>query len=365
MKQNFFSPVNIKITPLSHWIDGLVHPLVIAGPCSAESEEQVLQTAQSLAKEKTVRIFRAGIWKPRTRPGGFAGVGERGLPWLAKVKQQTGLLIAVEVASKEHVALAKSYGVDVLWVGARTTANPFAIEEMANALAKSNLPVIIKNPVNVDLPLWIGAIERFALRGITKLIAVHRGFSSYGQSQYRYHPYWRLPMQLKELIPDLPLLCDPSHIAGRRELVSGICQKAMDKGMNGLMIEAHCHPDCALSDSSQQITPDKLEEILKNLTYKREFSTDDKFAEKIEVLREEIDLIDCEIIDALQMRMNIVDEIGKAKQQEKITAFQLQRLQKLMEERIKMGKKANLSPGYIREVFQIIHEESVKRQTVL
>ena len=364
MTQIPFSPVDIKITPLSHWIDRLIHPLVIAGPCSAESEEQVLQTAYALAKEQNVRIFRAGIWKPRTRPGGFAGVGEKGLPWLKKVKQKTGLLTAVEVANKEHVALAKSYGVDILWVGARTTANPFAIQEIADAMGEDDLPVIVKNPINADLPLWVGAIERFACRGVTKLIAVHRGFSSYEQSRYRHRPLWKLPMELKVLIPDLPLLCDPSHIAGRRELVTEIGQKAMDKGMDGLMVEVHCCPEKALSDSIQQITPDTLKEIMQNLIYKREFSKDGIFAEKLEELRDKIDLIDCEIIDSLQMRMDIVDEIGRAKQQKKITAFQLHRLQILMEKRIEMGKKANLSPGYIKEIFQIIHEESVKRQTL-
>ena len=365
MEQNFFSPVNIKITPVSHWIDDFVSPLIIAGPCSAESEEQVLQTAHLLAKEKAVRIFRAGIWKPRTRPGKFAGVGEIGLSWLAKVKQQTRLLTAIEVANKEHVALAKSYGIDVLWVGARTTANPFAIEEISDAVAKSNLPVIIKNPINVDLPLWIGAIERFTMKGINKIIAVHRGFSSYEKSQYRHDPFWRIPMELKELIPTLPLLCDPSHIAGRRDYITEICQKSIDKGMDGLMIEAHYRPESALSDSLQQITPNNLKEILNNLVYKKEFEEDRDFTQKLKILRKRIDLIDREIIDALQMRMNIVDEIGRAKQQKKITAFQLNRLQKLMEERIKMGKKANLPSKYIREVFQIIHEESVKRQSTL
>ena len=365
MEQNIYSPVNIKISHLSHWIDNLVHPLIIAGPCSAESEEQVLQTAHLLAKEKAVRIFRAGIWKPRTRPGGFAGVGEKGLSWLTKVKEQTGLLTAVEVANKEHVTLAVSYGIDVLWVGARTTANPFAIEEISDALAESNVPVIIKNPINADLPLWIGAIERFAMKGISKLIAVHRGFSSYEKSKYRHHPFWRIPMELKELLPQIPLLCDPSHIAGKRNFITEICQKAMDKGMDGLMIETHYRPESALSDSQQQITPIKLKEILKHLVYKKEFGEDGNFTQKLQTLREKIDLVDREIIDALQMRMDIVDEIGREKQQKKITAFQLSRLQKLMEERIKMGQKVNLSPKYIREVFQIIHEESVKRQSTL
>ncbi|MCY4524550.1 MAG: bifunctional 3-deoxy-7-phosphoheptulonate synthase/chorismate mutase type II [Halobacteriovoraceae bacterium] len=356
---------DIRFTPLSRWIPHLSYPLIIAGPCSAESEKQVLETAKALSREGRVRIFRAGIWKPRTRPGGFSGVGEKGLLWLKKVKESTHLLTAVEVANKDHVSCAISHGVDVLWVGARTTANPFAIQEIADALAGHDLPVLVKNPINIDLPLWIGAIERFYANGITKLIAVHRGFSSYEQSQYRHHPLWRLPMELKSLLPRLPIICDPSHIAGRRDLIHPICQKAMDKNMDGLMVEVHCDPQKALSDSSQQITPAAFSGILSKLIYKREFSEDEFFMEKIKELRDEIDLIDSGIIDSLKTRMQIVEKIGKYKEQKKITAFQLQRLRELMKKRIDMGETANLPAEYIREIFQIIHEESVKRQSYL
>ncbi len=348
---------------LSKWIPNLTHPLVIAGPCSAENEEQMLITAKALKEIELVRIFRAGIWKPRTRPNSFEGVGAMGLAWLETVKKETGLLTTVEVANAEHVELALKHNVDILWIGARTSVNPFSVQEIADALRGVGIPVMVKNPINADLALWIGALERFANSGINKLVAIHRGFSTYEQTHYRNQPNWKIPIELKRLFPNLPIICDPSHIAGKRDLVEKVCQKAMDVDFDGLMVETHFDPSIALSDAAQQVTPQRLDEILNNLQYRTPFSSDRHFDAELDRLRSKIDRIDREIIDALQMRMEIVEGIGEAKIKGQVTPLQMERMQAMFNMRLQWGKDAKLREEYIKELYGVIHNESLKKQT--
>lgn len=357
----------MKIDSLDSWLPdyNAGTPLVIAGPCSAESEEQVLKTAHALKKIKAVKIFRAGIWKPRTRPNNFEGLGEIALPWLAKVKAETNLLVATEVATAKHVELCLKHGVDILWVGARTTANPFSVQEIADSLKGVNIPVMVKNPINADLQLWIGALERLNLSGITKLIAIHRGFSVAEKMEFRNDPIWRIPMELKVKFPELPLLCDPSHITGQRELILKVCQKAMDLTMNGLIIETHPDPDKAWSDASQQVTPEKLSEIVSKLALKKEISQDASYTNLLADLRDQIDGIDNELLHTLKMRNNVVEKIAKAKIEQNITALQLDRFDQLMKERTSSGEKIGLSVDFVKEIFGAIHEQSVQIQTDL
>ncbi|PIP88736.1 MAG: 3-deoxy-7-phosphoheptulonate synthase [Bdellovibrionales bacterium CG22_combo_CG10-13_8_21_14_all_38_13] len=357
--------MKLDIVPLSKWIPNLKKPLVIAGPCSAETEEQVIKTAHELKKNDDVRIFRAGIWKPRTRPNTFEGVGEEGPKWMARAKEETGLLTTTEVATAAHAELALKYGIDILWIGARTTANPFSVQEIADVLKGTNIPVLVKNPINADLALWLGAIERIAGAGIKKIGAIHRGFSSYEKTMYRNNPIWKIPIELKRMLPDLPMICDPSHIAGVRDLVGSICQKAMDIDMEGLMIETHMSPNDAWSDAAQQVTPDSLKEILTSLSLRTEFSADRNFEAQLDELRAKIDRIDQELIDALSMRKNIVTEIGKAKAENNVTPLQMQRMGALMEKRLSQGQSAGLHADYVKELFDTIHEESVRIQTEL
>lgn len=357
--------MKLDIVPLSKWIPNLKRPLVIAGPCSAETEEQVIQTALEIKKNDDVRVFRAGIWKPRTRPNTFEGVGEEGLKWMAQAKKETGLLTTTEVATAAHAELALKHGIDILWIGARTTANPFSVQEIADVLKGTNVPVLVKNPINADLALWLGAIERIAGAGIKKIGAIHRGFSSYEKTQYRNAPIWKIPIELKRMLPDLPMICDPSHIAGVRDLVSGICQKAMDIDMEGLMIETHLSPNDAWSDAAQQVTPNALKEILGNLQLRTEFSADRNFEAQLDELRNKIDRIDRELIDSLSMRQKVVEEIGKAKAINNVTPLQMHRMGTLMEKRLSQGTDAGLALEYVKELFEIIHEESVRIQTEL
>lgn len=332
-------------------------PIVIAGPCSAESREQVLETAASLAA-KGIKIFRAGIWKPRTKPGGFEGVGAVGLPWLKEVKQATGMLTATEVATPYHVFEAIKAGIDILWIGARTVANPFAMQELADALKGTDIPVLIKNPVNPDLELWIGAIERMYRAGITNLGVIHRGFSSYEKKLYRNLPLWHIPIELKRRYPNITIFCDPSHIGGKRELVAPIAQQALDLKFEGLIIESHCNPDCALSDAAQQITPDILDYTLNMLVIRENGQT----TENINILRKQIDEIDEKLLTILAKRMRISKEIGIYKKEHNMPILQSGRYNDILENRAKQGEALNLSGDFVTEIMKAIHEESVKVQ---
>jgi len=353
----------MSIIALNKWIPNLKKPLVVAGPCSAESEEQMLTTARELVQIEDVRIFRAGIWKPRTRPNNFEGHGEVALPWLKTVKEETGLLTATEVANAGHVELALKYGVDILWIGARTTVNPFSVQEIADALRGTNIPVMIKNPINVDLALWLGAIERLEAVGLKKLVAIHRGFSVAEKSRYRNEPMWKLPIELKRRLPEMPLICDPSHITGRRDMILEVSQKALDIDMDGLMIETHPNPDAAWSDASQQVTPEILNQIIKSLSLRTEFSSDRNLEHELEILRSRIDRFDNELIEVLANRMKIVSEIGELKKKGQITAFQVHRMDQMLKAREDSALKLGLAKKYIDEVFNIIHDESVRHQT--
>ena len=332
-------------------------PIVIAGPCSAETEEQVLKTARELA-ERNVKIFRAGIWKPRTKPGGFEGVGVEGLQWLKRVKAETGMYVSTEVATAQHVYEALKANIDILWIGARTTANPFAVQEIADALKGVNIPVFIKNPVNPDLELWIGAIERIYNAGITKIAGIHRGFSSSDKTIYRNLPNWHIPIELRRRLPDLPLFSDPSHIGGKRDLIASISQQAMDLNFDGLIVESHCNPDEAWSDAAQQITPQVLEYILNLLVIREEAQS----TESLAILRKQIDECDNELIQILSKRMRVSREIGLYKKEHNITVLQSGRYNEILDKRAKQGEACQMHTDFIKNIFQAIHEESVRQQ---
>lgn len=335
-------------------------PLVISGPCSAESEEQVLKTAHELAKTG-VKIFRAGIWKPRTKPGGFEGVGVIGLPWMKRVKEETGMYTAVEVATERHVFEALKHGIDILWIGARTTANPFAMQEIADALQGVDIPVLIKNPVNPDLELWIGGIERIYNAGIRRLGAIHRGFSSYDNKLYRNLPAWHIPIELRRRLPELPIICDPSHIGGKRELIAPLSQQAMDLGFDGLIVETHCCPDNAWSDKSQQITPAALQVILHTLVIRDTTQS----TENLSSLRHQIDELDDELLQLLAKRMRISGEIAQYKKENNMPVLQTGRYDEILTKRVRQGEQLDMSEEFIKTVFEAIHEESVKKQIEL
>lgn len=335
--------------------------MIIAGPCSAETEEQVMETAMNLAKYG-IKIFRSGIWKPRTRPGMFEGIGSVGLQWLQRVKEETGMQTAVEVANVKHVYEALKAGIDYLWVGARTTSNPFSVQEVADSLKGVDVPVIVKNPVNPDIELWLGAIERFQLAGIKQIYALHRGFSSLSNSKYRNEPNWQIPIELRLRTENIPILCDPSHISGRRDLIAHVSQKAMDLNYDGLMIESHINPDCALSDSKQQVTPDELFSILKNLIIRSVDTQDDISSEKLEELRVKIDELDNYVFEILKKRMSIVSEIGKIKKVDNTTVFQPERWKAIMKEALAKGAECGLSERFIHTLFESIHQESIDIQ---
>ena len=332
-------------------------PVVIAGPCSAETEEQVMTTATELAS-KGCRIFRAGVWKPRTKPGGFEGNGETALPWMKQVKEETGMLVATEVATPEHVELALKYGVDVLWVGARTTANPFAMQALADSLKGVDVPVLVKNPVNPDLELWIGAMERINQAGVKLMSAIHRGFTSYDKKIYRNLPMWQIPIELHRRIPELPIFCDPSHIGGRRELVAPLCQQAMDLGFEGLIVESHCDPDKAWSDAKQQVTPDVLDYILSLLVVRDETVT----TEGITQLRHQIDELDNQLMELLAKRMRVCREIGQYKKEHNMTVLQAARYNEILEKRGAQGALCGMDADFVAKVFEGIHQESVRQQ---
>ncbi|MBN2762224.1 MAG: bifunctional 3-deoxy-7-phosphoheptulonate synthase/chorismate mutase type II [Bacteroidales bacterium] len=337
-------------------------PLMMAGPCSAESEEQVMETAGQL-KNMGVNIFRAGIWKPRTRPCAFEGVGKEGLPWLKRVKDELKMYTATEVANVKHVYEALKTGIDIIWLGARTTANPFAVQEIADSLKGVDLPVMVKNPINPDVELWIGALERLNQNGITKLAAVHRGFSMYGKTLYRNHPQWEIPIELKRRIPNLTIITDPSHICGNRDLLFEVSQRAMDLDFDGLMIETHCNPDKALSDAQQQITPEALKKLLSRLVLRKADIENNTLLSTLEDLRSEIDKYDDRLVELFELRMAVAEKIGTYKKRNNITILQTGRWDEILNHRIEQAAKLGLSEEFIIKVFRAIHEESINHQT--
>lgn len=332
-------------------------PIVIAGPCSAETEEQVMNTAKQLSS-RGVKIFRAGIWKPRTKPGGFEGVGVEGLSWLKQVKKETGMYVSTEIATAKHAYEALKAGIDVLWIGARTTANPFAVQEIADALKGVDVPVLIKNPVNPDLDLWIGALERMNNAGLKRLAAIHRGFSSYDKKIYRNLPQWHIPIELRRRLPELPIFCDPSHIGGKRELIASLSQQAMDMNFDGLIIESHCSPDEAWSDASQQITPEVLDYILNMLVIRKEVQSTENLSE----LRKQIDECDNYLMQELAKRMRIAREIGTYKKEHDITVLQAGRYNEILDQKAVQAQQLGMDQEFIKKVFEAIHEESVRQQ---
>ena len=345
------------------WLDDfkLTHPIVIAGPCSAETEDQVLKIAHEL-KYSDVSIFRAGIWKPRTRPGGFEGVGEIGLKWLQKAKAQTGLLMAIEVANAAHVKLALEHDIDVLWIGARTTVNPFAVQEIADALAGTDKIVLVKNPVNPDLALWIGGVERLYNAGIKKLGVIHRGFSTYEKTKYRNIPEWQIAIELQSRFPDLPLICDPSHITGQRDMILEVSQQALDLNYNGLMIETHVDPDKAWSDAAQQVTPAVLKQIFEDLKVKKVTTEDDDFNTKMIKLRANIDIADSKLLELLGNRMRVAEQIGALKKEKNVSVLQNKRWNEILGKMILDGEGKGLSEEFILKLFKAIHQESISHQ---
>ena len=334
-------------------------PAIIAGPCAAESREQVLETAEGLKGIPSLLAFRAGLWKPRTQPGDFEGVGEKGLEWLKEVKQKTGIRLAVEIATAKHAELCIEAGVDIVWIGARTVVSPFVVDEIASALKGSELCIMVKNPVNPDISLWAGGLERLAKKGLKNLAAVHRGFDVYYSKPYRNLPLWEIPIELKSKYPEIPLLCDPSHIGGKREFLAKISQKALDLGMDGLMIESHIHPEKALTDTSQQVSPKELIEILDRLIIRENQAESDSTLEKY---RTTIDELDEQLLEILARRMNISEQIGILKKEQNLAPFQAERWQALLDDRIMKGEKLSLNSELIKKIFEAVHMESIKRQ---
>lgn len=345
------------------WLDDfkLDHPLVIAGPCSAETEEQVLKIAHEL-KDSDVSIFRAGIWKPRTRPGGFEGVGEIGLKWLQKAKAETGLLMATEVANAAHVKLALEHDIDVLWIGARTTVNPFAVQEIADALEGTDKIVLVKNPVNPDLALWIGGVERLYKANIKKLGVIHRGFSTYEKTKYRNIPEWQIPIDLQNRFPDLPLICDPSHITGKRDMIQEVSQQALDMNFDGLIIETHIDPDNAWSDAAQQVTPTTLKQIFKDLRVRNESDETGEYNSKMNGLRSQIDEFDGKLLEILGNRMKVADKIGLLKKEKNVAILQNKRWNEILGKMILEGEEKGLSNDFVMQLFKAIHQESINHQ---
>jgi chorismate mutase len=338
-------------------------PFIISGPCSAESPEQVLSVAMDLAKLNRISVLRAGVWKPRTRPNSFEGVGEVGLKWLVDAGKAAHLPVITEVAKPQHVEMALKAGVDMIWIGARTTVNPFSVQEIADSLRGVNIPVWVKNPIHLDLELWIGALERFANAGIDQIGAIHRGFSFGNGSKYRNNPLWEVPIELKRIFPSLPIISDPSHIGGRRDLIQTLSQRAFDLNMDGLMIEVHPDPDSALSDVKQQITPQKLEEVLDALIFKRDVSSNSNFQHLLHDLRTEIDEVDEELLHLLKKRIEIVEKIGLVKEENDVTVFQLDRWIEILNSRGALATKLGISEDFIIDVFKSIHKESIRLQS--
>ena len=348
---------------LKTWVNnfGLEHPLVIAGPCSAETEDQVVKIAGEL-KNTDATVLRAGIWKPRTRPGNFEGVGALGLKWMQTAKQETGMLTATEVANPNHVDLALKHDIDILWLGARTTVSPFIVQEIADALKGTDKIVLVKNPVNPDLPLWLGAIERLHTSNIEKLGAIHRGFSTYEKTRYRNNPNWQIPIELQNRFPDLPLICDPSHIAGRRDIIFDICQTALDLNFDGLMVETHYDPDNAWSDAKQQITPKTLIQMMVDLKIRKATDTEAEYRNSLNTLRTQIDVVDHQLIEMLGKRMKVADSIGELKKSKNVAILQTKRWNEILGKMILEGESQNLSEEFVLKIFKAIHQESINHQ---
>jgi len=337
-------------------------PLIVSGPCSAETEEQVLETAKRLAATGRVDMLRAGIWKPRTKPGMFEGVGTKGLPWLQHAKKATGLPLTVEVATAKQVQDALTFEVDVLWIGARTTVNPFSVQEVADALKGVDVPVLIKNPINPDLELWTGAVERIARAGVKQIGLIHRGFSSYGNTEYRNAPMWHLAIEMKLKYPELLFINDPSHICGRRDILMDVMQKAIDLDYDGLMIESHIDPDNAWSDAKQQVTPEQLKEMLDNIIWRKEDISSDEYHAALEKLRQQINHLDDELMQMLGQRMRIAEQIGRYKKNNNITILQTNRWNEIIERAFLKGDKLGLSKEFITRYFDAVHMESINHQ---
>lgn len=354
----------LDLIKASEWglFSDMKKPVIIAGPCSAESEQQIFETARAL-KSAGVEVLRAGIWKPRTRPGGFEGVGSEGLHWMQRVQKELGMKISTEVANVKHVYEALKTGVDMLWIGARTTANPFAMQEIADALKGTDIPVLVKNPVNPDVELWIGALERLNMAGLKKIGVIHRGFSTYSKAKYRNVPQWQLPIEIKRRFPEMLMICDPSHISGKREYIHEISQQAMDLGFDGLIIESHICPEIALSDAAQQVTPVALAEILSKLVIRNADSENMEYKENIHELRARIDVLDSDLIELLASRMKVADEIGKYKKQNNITILQPNRWDTILEKVSAKGGEKGLDDEFLEKIFKAIHQASIDRQT--
>jgi chorismate mutase len=352
----------LDIAPMSSWIETNGKPLIIAGPCSAETEEQVWETVTQIKAEGYAHVIRAGVWKPRTRPGSFEGMGEAALPWLVAAKKETGLPIAIEVATPQHIELALKYGVDILWIGARTTVNPFNVQDLADALRGVDVPVLIKNPVNPDLALWIGAFERINRAGITKMGAIHRGFSNAQENKYRNSPMWNIAIELKTMFPQLPMIGDPSHMAGKRSLLFELSQRAMDLSYDGLIIESHRDPDQAWSDASQQLTPAALGLMLNEIQIRKAEYGDD-YQQDLERLRNKIDNMDRELLEILATRMAIVEQLAEYKRENNVAVLQMDRWRELRKKRGDLGKQMNLYPDFVEEMFELIHMASIRKQT--
>ncbi len=358
--------IELNITPIENNLENPNWPLLIAGPCSAESEEQMVDTAKKLKASKRISYFRAGVWKPRTRPGMFEGVGEIGLKWMQTVKEETGLPTACEIATPEHAELALKYGIDMLWVGARTSVNPFAVQDIADCIKGTNVAVLVKNPVNPDLQLWIGALERINGAGITRLAAIHRGFSSYEKIAFRNDPMWKIAIELKTICPNLPIINDPSHIAGIRELVPLIAQKALNLDMDGLMVEVHNNPAIAKSDAKQQLLPEDYAQMIYDLQLREVSATSMKLEPtELEIYRQEIDLIDELIIQKLARRMELSRKIGQYKKDHSLMVLQMDRWEQILQNRVAMGSAMNINPKFMKMFLEMLHEESINLQTEL
>jgi chorismate mutase len=355
----------LDILPVKSWLPNIDNPLLVAGPCSLESEEQTLATARELVKDKRVFIFRGGVWKPRTRPGSFEGVGKVGLEWMKRVKEETGLPVATEVANAFHTEECLKAGIDVMWVGARSTGSPFVVQEIADVLKGTDSVVMVKNPMNPDLSLWMGAIERLNKVGIKKLVGIHRGFSPYQETKYRNYPGWKTYIELRRSMPNLPIICDPSHISGKREYLYDISQKAFDMGFDGLIVESHIDPSKALSDKEQQLTPSGLKTLLDKLVIRKHHIANSEYESKLDMLRSRIDTLDAELIEILSARAEIVNQIALYKKTNNVMALQIDRWTKMMNDRVKLSSKLNLDPVFIKILFQLIHEDSVRQQTEL